>query len=264
MDHGGRPIRTGDARLDRLESVLRDFPAPIVHNKRLGEILYRMMVQLPGWKHAYRRPHHLDIITCHDYGRKSLLEKSLDFLGIEDYRVLHEPFEGPWRNTFKLRWVLDYLEQNPGGPEYILFCDADDSILKDDPQTILEIFQENKCRLLFMSTSFTGGYACMPEVKQWSDRIRTGRYLNSGVYIGRRDFLKTVLKAASRFVTENDITAEASRDLGHGVAGKALCERLPEYPKGSQDQDILRYLHPEFYPDMQIDYDNVLAFRNMG
>ncbi len=64
-------------------------------------------------------------------------------------------------------------------------------------------------------------------------------------------------------VGDADITAEESKQLGHGVFNTELCARLPDYPKGSQDQDILRYIHPQFYPDMQIDYDNELAFRNL-
>jgi hypothetical protein len=64
-------------------------------------------------------------------------------------------------------------------------------------------------------------------------------------------------------ITDNDITEEKYRQLGYGVYNMELCERLPEFPKGCQDQDILRYIHPQFYPDMKIDYDNELAFRNI-
>lgn len=257
-----RSTRSTSALLHHIDTVLRKLPAPIVHNKRLGEILFALMAQHPDWRMRYRKPDNLDIITCHNYPRKSLLEKSLDYLGIQGYTVLQESFGGTWRNTLKLKCTLNYLEAHPSGPEYILFCDADDTIIKGDPNVVLEMFRRKKCRLLFMSSSFTGGYACMPQVKQWADGIRPGRYLNSGVYIGQRNFLITVLKSASEYITDNDITAEESRQLGHGVDDRRLCERVPEYPKGCQDQDILRYIHPEFYPEMMIDYDNELAFRN--
>ena len=244
-------------------SVFEKLPAPVIHNKRLGEILYSMMTQVPELRCRYRRPVDLEIITCHNYPSRSLLEKSLDYLGIGEHTVLKERFDGPWRNTFKLKWLLRYLEQFPEGPEHVLFCDADDAIVAGDPAKVLSVFQRKKCKLLFMSTSFMGGYACMPEMKRWTDQIRPGRYLNSGVYIGRRDYLATVLRAASAYITDADITAEESKRLGHGVFNTELCRRLPEYPKGSQDQDILRYIHPQFYPHMQIDYDNELAFRNL-
>jgi hypothetical protein len=250
-------------KCSEIESVFKKLPAPIIHNKRLGEILYGLMTRVPGMRGRHCKPDHLDIITCHDYPAPSLLEKSLDYLGIEGYTILRESFDGPWRNTFKLKWLLNHLERYPCGPANVLFCDADDAIVVGDCMNIMEVFERKRCKLLFMSTSFMGGYACMPEIKRWTDQIRPGRYLNSGVYIGRRDFLMTVLRAANQYVTENDITAEESRILGHGVFNTELCDRLPEYPKGSQDQDILRYIHPQFFPDMQIDYDNELAFRNL-
>jgi hypothetical protein len=246
-----------------IASLIDQFPAPIIHNKRLGEILFAMMSEIPSPGRRHRRPACLDIVTCHNYPAKSLFEKSLEHLGIEDCIVLKRTLDGPWRNTFKLRWMLDHLAAHPSGPEYVLFCDADDTILKDDPAVALDLFLRRECELLFMSTSFTGGYACMPEVKRWADHIRPGRYLNSGVYIGRRAFISDVLKRAAAYITDDDITAENSKRLGHGVLSTRLCDELAEYPRGSQDQDILRYLHPEFYPDMQIDYDNRLAFRNM-
>jgi hypothetical protein len=252
-----------EGKRSKIESVFKKLPAPIIHNKRLGEILYGLMTQVPGMQGCYCRPDNLDIITCHDYPATSLLEKSLNYLGIEGYTLLKEPFDGPWRNTFKLKWLLNHLERYPHGPPNVLFCDADDAILVGDSFKILEVFERKRCKLLCMSTSFIGGYACMPEIKRWTDLIRPGRYLNSGVYIGRRDFLVTVLRAADQYITGDDITAEESRSLGHGIFDTKLCERLPDYPKGSQDQDILRYIHPQFFPDMQIDYDNELAFRNL-
>jgi hypothetical protein len=258
-----RNCRPVSDRIDQIETVLGKLPAPIIHNKRLGELLYSMMQELPELRHMYRKPKHLDMITCHDYPHKSLLESSLDLLGINGYKTLREPFKGHWRNTYKLKWVLNYLERTADGPEYVLFCDADDTILKGDPQAAIDILHQNKCKLLFMSTSFLGGYACMPQVKQWADTIHKGRYLNSGVFIGHRAFIVDVLREADQYISDNDITAEESRMLGHGVLSKKLCERLPEYPKGSQDQDILRYIHPLFFPDMQIDYGNELAFRNI-
>lgn len=255
--------QVSEGKCNEIEAVFQKLPAPIIHNKRLGEILYGLMTQVPKLHGCYRKPENLDIITCHNYPSASLLEKSLDYLGIEGHTVLKESFDGPWRNTFKLKWLLNHLERYPCGPDNVLFCDADDAIVVGDACRILEVFERKRCRLLFMSTSFMGGYACMPEIKRWTDKIRPGRYLNSGVYIGRRDILVSVLRVANTYITDSDITAEESRSLGHGVFNTRLCERLPDYPKGSQDQDILRYIHPQFYPDMQIDYDNELAFRNL-
>ena len=35
-----------------------------------------------------------------------------------------------------------------------------------------------------------------------------------------------------------------------------------DYPKGSQDQDIFRYIERKFYPRMKVDYENEMAFRS--
>ena len=34
------------------------------------------------------------------------------------------------------------------------------------------------------------------------------------------------------------------------------------YPQGSQDQDIFRFLEPEFYPKLKVDCQNLMAYRN--
>ena len=40
-----------------------------------------------------------------------------------------------------------------------------------------------------------------------------------------------------------------------------LDSKPKDYPKGSQDQDIFRYLEPHFYPRIKVDYENRMAFR---
>ena len=61
------------------------------------------------------------------------------------------------------------------------------------------------------------------------------------------------------FVTDRDLSLEEYRIFR--AQGK-LGDVLPEFPKGiGCDQVILRYLHPEFYPRMQIDYLSKLATR---
>jgi hypothetical protein len=41
-----------------------------------------------------------------------------------------------------------------------------------------------------------------------------------------------------------------------------LASEPKEYPKGSQDQDIFRYIERKFYPRMKVDYENQMAFRS--
>ena len=99
--------------------------------KSFARIFYRNAIN--NGFYLIESPDTLEIITCHNYNKKSLFEKSLDYAGIENYTVLHQKLDQPWRNTLKLKWVLHHLESNPNGPENVLFCDADDCILIDDP-----------------------------------------------------------------------------------------------------------------------------------
>ena len=75
-----------------------------------------------------------------------------------------------------------------------MFCDAIDVIFIDSPHRVIDIFESFNCEALFMSTHSTDGYNCMPDVKQFVDKVNggNGRYLNSGVYIGKTEFIKEV------------------------------------------------------------------------
>jgi len=218
-------------------------------------------------KNKFKKPSNLTIVTCHNYSEKSIFEQSLEFLGINEYENVIEPFIGPWRYAYKIKFLLNFLDKCK--TPYLLFCDARDCILRDDPQLVLDIFLTKRCELLFCSTMHLGGYACMPEIYQWTRNIQMGRYLNSGVFIGEVNFIKQVLEDAVQYVTDQSMTYEDAVKTGTGKIGKLgdihntlLCEALPEFPKNALDQEIFRFLHPKYYPRMAIDYFNELVWRN--
>ena len=107
-----------------------------------------------------------------------------------------------------------------------------------------------------MSTHSMDGYNCMPEVKKWADRISGGRmrYLNSGVYIGKTSFVKEMFDMAMEYAIPHGVTMGGYREY--------LESKPEDYPKGSQDQDIFRYIEPKFYPRMKVDYQNMMAYRS--
>ena len=118
------------------------------------------------------------------------------------------------------------------------------------------IFESFKCDALFMSTNSIDGYNCMPKVKRFIDETikSNGRYLNSGVYIGKTDFIKEIFEEAIKYAIPHGVTMDDYRDY--------LNSNPKNYPKGSQDQDIFRYLEPKFYPRLKVDYKNLMAYRN--
>jgi hypothetical protein len=209
----------------------------------------------------------VDIVLIHDHRSTTILEKSLQYTGIERYTLLRPELKRDWYHTIKLKVLDEYIRSSDCKAEFIMYIDSDDAILRDDPSRAVELLSTESCDLLFSNTRWPSGYECMPGIQKWADDIAEqagaggrGNYLNSGVYIGRRDFLASVLERAVRFVTDEDLTRSEFRS--HRLAG-TLCQALPEFPKGvGSDQIIYRSLHPDFHPAMKIDYFQRLALRS--
>jgi hypothetical protein len=95
----------------------------------------------------------------------------------------------------------------------------------------------------------------MPNVEQWVNTINvSGRYLNSGVYIGKTSFIKEMVEEAMKYAIPHGVTMDDYREY--------LSSQPEDYPKGSQDQDIFRFIEPKFYPRVKVDYENKMAFRS--
>ena len=80
------------------------------------------------------------------------------------------------------------------------------------------------------------------------------RYMNSGVYIGKTFFIKELIAKAMEYAIPHGVTMNDYREY--------LESKPEDYPKGSQDQDIFRYMEPDFYPRLRVDYNNQMANRS--
>jgi hypothetical protein len=215
-------------------------------------------------KGKLRCPPELTVLLVHNYEFLPIMELSLRYVGIENYTVLKPQVAGPWHHSNKLVAIFNYLNSGSCKTEYILFCDSNDAVLRDDPGKAIRYLEEENCDLLFSRTKFKGGYECIPHIKAWADQLAkqhdsSGWYINSGVYIVRTHFYRQVLEAAMTYITEDDLTGKVYGQLRRQGG---LCERLPGFPKGcGSDQAIFRYLHPQFYPQIKIDYQGRLALR---
>ena len=78
--------------------------------------------------------------------------------------------------------------------------------------------------------------------------------MNSGVYIGKTSFIKELIAKAMEYAIPHGVTMNDYREY--------LESKPEDYPKGSQDQDIFRYMEPDFYPRLRVDYNNQMAFRS--
>ncbi len=242
---------------------------PIIHDRHIVKEIFNNMKSNNANFKSFLKPDDLTIVTCRNKGTMedriishlkgfediSILENNLDYLGIEDLVVLTDD-RLPWRNTFKFELIYNYLKSNKYTTKYFMCCDAIDVIFIDEPQKVIDIFESFNCDALFMSTHSTDGYNCMPEVKKFVDETikSNGRYLNSGVYIGKTDFIKEIFEEAMKYAIPHGVTMDEYRNY--------LNNNPLNYPQGSQDQDIFRFLEPKFYPRLKVDYKNKMAYRS--
>ena len=243
-----------------------EWVCPVIHMRKLTKM--PSFIALPllcgRSKGMLKCPPELTILLIHNYKTEPIMEKSLRYTGIDDFVALKPKFEGSWVNTIKLVELKRFLDSGACSTEYILYCDSDDAVLRDDPAKAIEYLREEDCDLLLSNTGWKAGYECMPEIKKWADQNakesgRTQCYINSGVYVGRTEFLRSVVDSTLEYITDHDLPrVEYWRLLKEGT----LCETLPEYPKGvGSDQVLFRYVHPQYYPRMKIDYKGRLALR---
>ena len=243
-----------------------DIKQPIIHDRHIVKQQFEVLKSEVA-PNTYKCPDNLTIVTCRNegsmseriiphlagYENVSILESNLKYLGI-DLTVLRDD-RLPWRNTFKFEMLHNYLNSGECTTEYFMCCDAIDVIFVDDPQRVIDIFKSFECDALFMSTHSRDGYNCMPEVKEWADAVNTkSRYLNSGVYIGKTSFVKEMFDMAIEYAIPHGVTMDEYR--------KYLESKPEDYPKGSQDQDIFRYIEPKLYPHLKVDYNNQMAYRS--
>ena len=242
---------------------------PIIHDRHIVKNAFNYIKQQKIYENVFIKPENLTILTCRNsgdmddriipslsgYNKTSILESSLNYLGIDNLVILRDD-RLPWRNTFKIENIHNYLQSGECKTEYLMYCDAIDVIFKDDPQEVINIFKTFNCEMLFMSTHSTDGYNCMPDIKQWADTIPDSnkRYMNSGVYIGKTKFIKKFFEEAIKYIQPHGVTM--------GEYKNYLNSNPINYPIGSQDQDIFRFIQPKFYPDLQIDYKNLMAYRS--
>ena len=244
-----------------------DIKQPIIHDRHLVKEAFETLKSQtePG---IFTHPKDLTIVTCRNegsledriiphlsgYENTSILESNMEYLGLN--LVVLKDARLPWRNTFKFEMINNYLQSGKCTTKYFMCLDAIDIIFVDHPQKVIDIFKSFNCQALFMSTSSLDGYNCMPEVLDWVHSINGGipRYLNSGVYIGKTSFIKELYEEAIKYAIPHGVTMDDYRDY--------LAREPKDYPKGSQDQDIIRYLEPKFYPQLKVDYQNQMAFRS--
>ncbi|MFZ4716850.1 MAG: hypothetical protein ACOYMT_04835 [Chthoniobacterales bacterium] len=249
-----REVRVGQQPFVHSPQFL-PLPLPLMLNRICGPV-----------RGVLRCPSDLTIVLVHNYSEMPLTEKSLRYVGIDNYVVLRPPVAKVFLNTHKLMALVRWLGSGACTTEYVLYLDAKDVFVRANPLAAIHLLQGLGCDLLFSSEQESYLYECMPAIKAWTDGLADKmevprRYLNAGVFVGRKTFLLEVLKNALKYAAEDDLS---HGKLVAGIRSGSLRDRLPEFPFGcGSDQAILRYLHPRFFPRMQVDYECRLAWRNL-
>jgi len=241
---------------------------PFVHSPQfLALPLALMLPRICGpVRGGLRCPSNVTIVLVHNYPGMPLTEKSLRYVGIDDYAVVRTPTARRFLNTDKLKAIVQWLDSGACRTEYVVYLDSSDVFVCGDPAIAVDLLERLQCDLLFSSEQGPNVYECMPDVKAWTDGIAEAmtasrRYLNAGVFVGRQAFLREVLAAALEYAAEDGLS---HRELVAAIRAGSLRDQLPRFPSGcGSDQAILRYLHPRFFPRMQLDYECALAWRNL-
>lgn len=210
------------------------------------------------YKDKFKKPDDLLIVTVSTYSEPTILEKSLIHLGIKDYVILNEPMD-KWNFFYKIKWLNNYLSKRKFKEKYVLFLDARDAILQDDPQKIIDIFLKKKnCKLLFNATEWDQDF-WKKQNHWWCDDVKKiiklnhpndyyhyckknfannfSVFLNSGGFIGELEYIKKFFL----FIEEN-----TPIDIAHNFT--------------SDQPLIITYL--PLFPEIKIDYTFELFFRN--
>ena len=131
----------------------RSWKYPIIHTRRYTTLPGRIVLPLlcGTAKGKLSCPADLTIVLIHNYKDESILEKSLRYVGIEDF-VLLQPATGKWpSNKIKLVELKNYLDSGECATENILYIDSDDAVVRGDLGGVVDYFQEEDCNLLFSS-----------------------------------------------------------------------------------------------------------------
>ena len=100
---------------------------------------------------------------------------------------------------YKVPKVLDYILSCNNIKDYILFLDATDTNFYKDPTNIVEDFLKYNCEALFCADPNIWPHTEATKLYHTKPMLSKNCYLNSGAYIGRKDFIINSLKS----MTEN-------------------------------------------------------------
>lgn len=208
------------------------------------------------------KPQGLTVVLAHNRESHTILERSLIKAGIFDYEVARIDPNLKWRHVLKVLALYELLKNMKKKTEYVLYIDSDDAVIRDNPVKSVEILKQQDCEILFSISKWAKGYHRNKESKHWAKKLamdsgKPGYFLNSGVYVGRRESVIELYEAMIPYIPNS------SENYYPETFDCVLSKKPVRLPKDKDsDQRLFRYLHPRFHPRLKLDFDHKLAFRS--
>jgi hypothetical protein len=198
----------------------------------------------------------LTIVLINTWGRPTLMERCLAHLGIRDHVVLGAGIT-TWDWALKATLLRDYLRTGMSRrTEYVMYLDAGDILLFTDPCVLVERFTARDAELVFMgeSVAYPWGYPALEEkervIAARENCLPFFRFLNSGAFIGKRDYLWSVLE-------DTDLSDDAYYrqkfewdSPSQREDGRVFCDQL-----------MWRNTYCARYPEIKLDYNADMFIR---
>jgi hypothetical protein len=256
-------------RVRTLLRFRREAGSVLVHDRVLkhrfpADLALRVLCGPARGRHPM--PADLTIVVSHDYGEESLMERSVRYVTGSPCALAPIPRSDRWRFTEKVTALQRFL-QTAKATEFVLFADANDCVLRDDPRRAVSLLLASDARLLFSGTHSAHLYRHMPEVEAWARSVAPadapgGRFLNSGVFVGDWFFVRAFVDAAAEYVVSQD-APDAPRPTVRNEKNGTI-QATDRFPYGIEnDQTLYRYLQPRFHPEVKVDYRGLLAARGL-
>lgn len=237
------------------KNKLTNIESYLFHSKIAFKVHEKMITNLK-LKGSFKTPEDLTIISYHDYKDKPLFERNMDFLGIN---YLSIKAETPYYFSKKTELLYSMIKRGDIKTKYVLICDSDDVIFTKDPKDIIKMFEVFDCDMLFCNTKwdfvrkttydgkkYSNGIpqdVVMKKQKDWVNNIiGQEKYINAGIYMFKTNSVLDILEESIKYISYDPTF---------------------EIPYCNSDQTIYRWIEPQFYPRMKVDYDSKLFTHNM-
>lgn len=132
---------------------------------------------------------HLVTVATHSEGYLPVLEQQVKEKGMELKKLgWGKPYAGHFMKDMEM---MEFLEKDAKSGDLIIFVDGFDSLILGNREEIIQKFQDTGARMLFSVENVTPYLSYIHAAV--FERV-AGKYINSGLYMGERDFMLSFLK----------------------------------------------------------------------